>query len=140
MLCGFKERWLAIGELVVGGKCADLEEGVGAAFAGAVGTVWKARVTSDAVIRDGGATGPGSGGGEPPSDFTSCRVKGTAVRSSAMIFKLFTAGRGSLLVGCDHTALRCSGSGTRAGDFAHAEAEGCGGGVFGCAGTDDIDL
>lgn len=75
-----------------------------------------------------------------PSDFTSCNVKGTAVKSSAMLFKLFTAGSGSLLEGCDHIAFRCWGSGTRAGDFAHAEAGGCGGGVAGCIGAEGSAL
>lgn len=73
------------------------------------GTVWNALVTSEADILVGGAIGP-DGGGVPPSDFTSCNVKGTAVKSSSNFFREFVVGRDSFSDGWDQTALRCSGS------------------------------
>ena len=91
-------------------------------FDGPEGTVWNALVTSDADIREGGATGPGKGGVPPSSDFTSWIEKGTVERSSAMPFNELTVGRPSLSGVCDQTALRCSGS-TLAGDLTQAADE-----------------
>lgn len=46
----------------------------------------------------------------PSSDFTSCKLKGTTARSSDIPSSELTPGFKSA-DGCDHTALRCSGSG-----------------------------
>lgn len=51
---------------------------------------------------------------EPSSDFTSWRVNGKEVKSSAMPSRELT-GRNSALSdgpGCDHRAFRCSGTGS----------------------------
>ena len=50
-------------------------------------------------------------GVSPSSDLTSCKVNGSAVKSSAIPSSEFTAGKPGLFEVCDHTALRCSGSG-----------------------------
>ena len=103
------------------------------------GTCWNARVTSCRDIRDGAAAVVG-GGVSPSSDFTSCRVNGSPVRSSAMPSSELTACTLALSEACDHTALRCSGSGARAGesltgkpigDFVHAALADWEGGVIG---------
>ncbi len=54
------------GGATAGGRCDELDEGVG--------TCWKARVTSYAVILVQGP-GPDGGGVVPSSDFTSCSEK-----------------------------------------------------------------
>jgi hypothetical protein len=77
-----------------------------------VGTVWNARVTSAADIREGVAAGGGVP--VPSSDLTSCKVKGTEVISSAMFFREFAATTFEPAGTCDHTALRKSGSGSLA--------------------------
>jgi hypothetical protein len=79
------------------------------------GTCWNARVTSCSDIREG-AVEPVGGGVSPSSDFTSCSVNGNAVKSSAMPSKELTACTLALSEACDQTALRCSGSGARAGE------------------------
>lgn len=56
------------------------------------------------------------GGVSPSSDLTSCNVNGRAVKSSAIPSSELTACNPALSEVCDHTALRCSGSGPRAGD------------------------
>lgn len=80
-----------------------------------VGTVWKARVTSWMDILEG-ALGKDGGGVSPSSDLTSCKVKGNAVKSSAIPSSELTGCSPALLEVCDQTAFRCSGSGARAGD------------------------
>jgi hypothetical protein len=83
------------------------------------GTCWKARVTSCNDIRDAAIEVDGGGvcpRASPSSDLTSCKVNGKAVRSSAMPSSEFTAGSLALSEAWDQTALRCSGSGARAGD------------------------
>ena len=76
------------------------------------GTCWNARVTSESDIREGAV----GGGVSPSSDFTSWRLNGTFVRSSAMPSNELTEGNGSFVPDLDHTILRCSGSGAREGD------------------------
>lgn len=73
------------------------------------GTCWKARVTSESDIREGAV----GGGVSPSSDFTSCRVNGTVVKSSAIPSRELTDGISSLFSDFDHTIFRCSGSGAR---------------------------
>ena len=87
------------------------------------GTCWNARVTSCIDILDGGPE-PDGGGVSPSSDFTSCNVNGTAVKSSAMPSREFTAGKAPWADVCDHTAFKCSGSGALAGDSLLANAFG----------------
>lgn len=71
-------------------------------------------MTSWRDIRDG-AEGIEGGGVSPSSDLTSCKVKGKAVKSSAIPSSEFTVCNPALLEVCDHTAFKCSGSGPRAG-------------------------
>lgn len=82
------------------------------------GTCWNARVTSCKDILEGtGTVGLLDGGGvSPSSDFTSCSVNGKPVKSSAMPSSELTTWPLLFPEGCDHTALRCSGSGARAGE------------------------
>lgn len=63
-----------------------------------------------------GPLGRLGGGVSPSSDLTSWIVKGSAVRSSAMPSRELTGRSPALFGGCDQTALRCSGSGARAGE------------------------
>ena len=60
----------------------------------------------DAVV------GKVEGGVSPSSDLTSWIEKFTDAKSSTIPSKELTEFRAALL-GCDHTALRCSGSGAR---------------------------
>lgn len=92
-----------------GGGTEDDSGGTGRLLAG---TCWNARVTSESDIRDGAV----GGGVSPSSDFTSWRLNGTFVRSSAMPSSELTEGDGSFTSDFDHTILRCSGSGAREGD------------------------
>ena len=79
-------------------------------------------MTSKADILDGVGEGLTGGGVPPSSDLTSCIVNGTAARSSEIPSSELTLGFRSDVDGCDHTALRCSGSGARAAiSFAERE-------------------
>ena len=114
---GGSEYW-KLGCRATGPPADDGESGVdrwGAVFGVDDGTCWNARVTSCRDIRDGAAELVG-GGVSPSSDFTSCSVNGSPVRSSAMPSRELTGCTGSLSEACDQTALRCSGSGARAGE------------------------
>ena len=62
-------------------------------FDGPEGTVWNALVTSDADIREGGATGPGKGGVPPSSDFTSWIEKGTGIVAAVRTGKMPSQGQ-----------------------------------------------
>jgi hypothetical protein len=100
-------------------------------------------VTSESDIREGTV----GGGVSPSSDFTSWRLNGTFVRSSAIPFNELTEGNGSFVPDFDHTILRCSGSGAREdnsfiryvrGDFVQVPLACCGGvigTVSGCPGV-----
>lgn len=78
-----------------------------------VGTCWNARLTSWMDMREGTDEDAVAGGVSPSSDFTSFKVKGSPVKSSPMLSREFTDG---LLLVCDQTAFKCSGSGPRDGD------------------------
>lgn len=80
------------------------------------GTCWNARVTSWSDMREDAIEVVG-GGVPPSSDFTSCKVNGIAVKSSAIPSRELTACNPALFEVCDHTAFKCSGSGPRRGSF-----------------------